>query len=152
MSIQQNVNQLLFSAGYFAEPAMERARQTQAHKQLQKATDIGAEFEKQGGVIPATVHRDVAQAWYGLGKEQFAKKPNQQTFADYVKAAGDAEKAQAATMRWQTEAQRKIDENELREAFYKQGVLGMEEEEPPRGAVFDMPTESREILKTGGNN
>jgi phage gp16-like protein len=92
MSIQQNINQLLFSAGYFAEPLMEGARAKTALKNLRTAQDIGEKWEEETGQsVPATVARDYSQAWYGMGKSEFARKPTEKNFANYVKTAKNAE-------------------------------------------------------------
>lgn len=155
MAIQQNINQLLATAGYFAEPALDTARENQALKGLRKGTAIGEKLEKEGLNIPDTVARDITGAWYGLGKKRFSRDPNEQTFRDYVKAAADAE---AAMARWKGTAAGQLQTRQNVEELH-QAVLSGEPPiiQDPTQPNYNIPTDPAAILnpnknKTGGTN
>lgn len=95
MSIQQNINQLLTSSAYFAEPALEKRRELSNIRKNQDITKQSLLFSvKSGEDFTDTQRRDISQAEYGMAKRAFFIDPTQEHFVAYTKASKFAEEVE----------------------------------------------------------
>lgn len=95
MSIQQNINQLLMSSAYFAEPALEKRRELYNIKKNRGLTEKALKFSVASGKdFTDTQMRDISQAEYGMAKRAFSIEPTMENFEAYTNASQLAERVE----------------------------------------------------------